>query len=297
MTVVDPRWCTAISAAEGEALAGSASRLRHWLMVEQPGPWGHDALLEGALPVDVGRRLKEAGDNLGVRVLLIQRRDRPNPARRRCFAAFTGRKERRLATFEVDDARELLELDIGGLVRTHWRGFGEPLGRPLILVCTHGKHDQCCARYGGPVSRALAHRPDVWECSHIGGDRFAGNVVCFPEGLYFGRVTADSATGVVDAYQRGSISLEHFRGRSSYAPAVQAAEHELRSSLGLVRVDEVDLEQHARLTRGRHRIVFRIGDGETRTVEVTESTSSERPLTCKALHPHAPRTFVLERIS
>lgn len=276
---------------------GSASRLRHWLMVEQPGPWGHDALLESGLSVEVGRGLKEAEDRLGVRVLLIQRRDRQSPTQRRCFAAFTGRKERRLATFEIDDPRELLGLDLEALVRTRWRGFGQSLTHPLILVCTHGKHDRCCALYGGPVSRALAHRPDVWECSHVGGDRFAGNVVCFPDGLYFGRVTAESATRVVEAYQRGSVSLEHFRGHSSYAPAVQAAEYELRSALALVRLDEVVLEHHARVARGRHRVVFRIGDGEKRTVEVREGVASRRPLTCKATHPHAPRSFVLERIS
>ena len=28
----------------------------------------------------------------------------------------------------------------------------------------------------------------MWQSSHIGGDRFAGNVVFLPEGLYYGRV-------------------------------------------------------------------------------------------------------------
>jgi hypothetical protein len=295
--VAEPPWCTALAAAAREPLAGTASRLRHWLMVEQPGPWGHDALLQSDLPPEVGRRLKGWEERLGIRVLLIQRRSRPAPSERRCFAAFTGRKERRLATFTVEDPRELLDLELETLVGVRWEGFGEPVPGPLFLVCTHGKHDRCCARYGGPVSRALAQRRDVWECTHVGGDRFAGNVVCFPDGLYFGRVTAESAPRVVEAYERGLVPVEHFRGRSSHPPAAQAAEHELRAALDLVRVDDLVLEHHSGEGESRHRVVFRIRDGQRRTVEVRETRLEKRPLTCKAEHSHSPRTFVLERIS
>ena len=289
-------WCTVVAAATGERLAGSASRLRHWVMVEQPGPWGHDALLDSAFPRDVGRALLAWGEDPGVRVLLIQRRDRPTPSVRRCFAAFTGRRERRLATFEIRDVRELLDLDIGALTKDRWRGFGEPVAEPLFLVCTHGKHDRCCARYGGPAARALAHRANVWECSHVGGDRFAGNVVCFPHGAYFGRVNADSAVRLVNAYEKGFMTLEHFRGHSSHPPAVQAAEYELRVALGLLRLDDVVLEQHTSAADRRHRVVFRISDGHRRTVEVKETLLDKRPLTCKAKQSHSPRGFLLERI-
>ncbi len=265
-------------------------------MVEQPGPWGHDALVESGLPPEVGSWLKTMGESLGIRVLLIQRRDRPTPSPRRCFAAFTGRKEQRLATFEAKDPRELLDLDLEALVGVQWQGFGERVSRPLFVVCTHGKHDQCCARYGGPAGRALAARPDVWECSHVGGDRFAANIVCFPDGLYFGRVNVASAARVVEAYERGFVSLEHFRGRSSHPPAAQAAEHELRVALGLLRVNDVTLEHHSRPSERRHRVVFQIPNGHRRTVEVREATLEKRRLTCKAQHPRSSRAFVLERI-
>jgi hypothetical protein len=294
--VIEPGGCAALAAAAGEPLAGTASRIRHWLMVEQPGPWGHEALLQSPLPTEVGQSLREREDYLGLRVLLIQRRDRPAPSPRRCFAAFTGRKERRLVTFKMSDVRELLDLDLGELVRARWRGFGEPVAGPLFLVCTHGKHDSCCSRYGGPVARALAPRPDVWECSHVGGDRFAGNVVCFPDALYFGRVDASSAQRVAESYERGDVSLEHYRGRSSFPPAVQAAESALRFALGLARISDVVLEDHERVD-GSHRVTFRVPRGKTHLVEVRESTLDPGPLTCKAEHAHAPRAFVLERIT
>jgi hypothetical protein len=295
--VIEPGECTPLAAAAGEALAGTASRIRHWLMVEQPGPWGHEALLQSALPPEVGRSLMKRGEPLGVRVLLIQRRERPAPSQRRCFAAFTGRHVRRLVTFDVNDVRELPDFDLEERVRTRWEGFGEPVTGPLFLVCTHGKHDACCSLYGGPVARALAGRPDVWECTHVGGDRFAGNVLCFPDGLYFGRVGAATAPRVTEAYERGEVALEHYRGRSSFPPAVQAAERELRSALGLVGVDDLVLEDHARLAGSTHRVVFRVPGGDVHILEVRESALDPRPLTCKAAHPHSPRAFVLERIA
>ena len=295
--MAEPALCAARAAAAGEPLAGTASRFRHWLMIEQPGPWGHDALVEAGLPTEVGAQLKERGDDLGIRVLLIRRRDRPNPASRVCFVAFTGRQEQRLATFEVHDPRELLSLALDSLVERRWSGFGRRIPGPLFLMCTHGKRDPCCSRYGGPPARALADRPDVWESTHVGGDRFAGNLVCFPHGLYFGRVDALSAARVADAYARGTVVLEHYRGRSSYPPAVQAAEHQLRTRLGLTGVDDLVLQKHTRDPGGRHRVVFQVPGGEPRRVVLREGRQEARLLTCKTEHPHAPRSFVLEQIA
>jgi hypothetical protein len=131
----------------------------------------------------------------------------------------------------------------------------------------------------------------------VGGDRFAGNIVCFPHGTYLGRVTAESAARLVKAYEEGFVSLEHFRGHSSHPPAVQAAEYELRIALGLLRLDDVVLEQHTSVSDRRHRVVFRIPHGQRRTVDLREFTLERRPLTCKAERPHSPRKVVLEGIS
>ena len=84
-------------------------------------------------------------------------------------------------------------------------GIGEPGPPALHLVCTNGRHDPCCADLGRPVVRALvaARAPDVWECSHIGGDRFAANLVCLPDGVYYGRVDPDGAPGLVADHRAG----------------------------------------------------------------------------------------------
>jgi hypothetical protein len=77
------------------------------------------------------------------------------------------------------------------------------------------------------VTQALvAARPEqAWQCSHVGGDRFAANLVVLPHGLYFGHVTSESALEVADAIERGELVLDLLRGRSVDAPAVQSALH------------------------------------------------------------------------
>jgi hypothetical protein len=282
--------CSSLSRALGEETVATASRFRFWLMVEQPGPWGHDALVESGFPADVGAALAAAGRRLGIRVLLVKQRDVATSPRRRCFAAFTGRRERRLQAFEVDRPEELLDLDLPRLVRGRFRAVGRPWAEPLFLVCTHGKHDPCCARHGAPLYRALAAGEEgAWECTHIGGDRFAGNLVCFPHGLYYGRVAPSDGPVVAAAYRRGEIALDLYRGRSAYPPAVQAAEHHVRRQTGILGVDAVEVVGHR--ARGSIHEVDLAAAGTRYTVEVEVGLAHARPLTCKSLHPHRPRAL------
>jgi len=286
--------CSAVSAALGEPLAGTASRYRFWLMVEQPGPWGHDALVASGLPEEVGRPLRDLGRALGMRVLLIKQRAR-SMGSRRCFVAYTGVRERRIRSLAVEDPVELLELDLREMMARRFRDVGEPVDRPLLLVCTHGKHDPCCARHGAPLYRALAGFGEdaAWECTHIGGDRFAGNLVCFPHGLYFGRVTPGAAEDVARAYGDGRIVLDLYRGRSAFSPPVQAAEEAVRRRHGILGVDDLELRAHQRIGDRRHRVEFAGPSGERHLVVVEVSDLEPRPLTCKALEPATVRGFAV----
>jgi hypothetical protein len=292
----DLPYCSSVSAASSEALTGTASRYRLWLMLEQPGPWGHRALIESGLPIEVGSHLRVMGRQLGMRVLLIKQRERLQGPRQ-CYFAYTGVEERRLRSLELDDPADLLDADLPALAAQRFEGVGEEVAGPLYLVCTHGKHDPCCAREGGPLFRALKGSGDeaVWECTHIGGDRFAGNLVCFPHGMYFGRVTPAEGPRVAEAYARGHIALHRYRGRSAFPPAVQAAEEEVRRRHGLLGVDDLELVRHE--AHGRvHRVELSGPTGRRYLVEVEIGHLDPRPLTCKADHPHAPRAFVVREI-
>jgi hypothetical protein len=284
----DASRCADRSAARGESLVATASRFRSWLLLEQPGPWGHDALVQSDLPLDVGIRLRALGRRLGIRVLLIKRREPPREGRR-CFLIYSGARERRIRSFEVEDPAALLELDLPAWVERRFNRVGEPFEGPLYLVCTHGKHDPCCARRGGPLYRALSDLTNAWECTHIGGDRFAGNLVCFPHGLYFGRVGADEGPRVARAYAEGQIELDLYRGRAAFSPPVQAAEHLVRTRHDLRGVDDLVLVAHEE-NGLRHRVEFDRA-GSHHVVELEAGELAPQLLTCKSITPHPIRSF------
>lgn len=91
-------------------------------------------------------------------------------------------------------------------------------------MCTHGKHDQCCAVRGRAVARHIAARYPVetWECSHVGGDRFAANLIVLPSGTYYGGLDPDAVDAVLDAHRVRQIPAAHLRGVTTVSPVGQA---------------------------------------------------------------------------
>ncbi|MEA2461832.1 MAG: hypothetical protein QOH90_2009, partial [Actinomycetota bacterium] len=165
---------------------------------------------------------------------------------------------------------------------------------PLILVCTHGRHDACCSVRGNQVSRLAcnAYPGLAWECSHIGGDRFAANVVCFPHGVYYGRVGPAELVDVVEAYGKGWLALEHYRGRSAFPFDVQAAEYFLRRDHHLLGIGEVKLEGFER-TGNSVEATFQVPQGQANVhVKVLPGTEKYR-LTCGAEHVSAIPSYEL----
>ena len=237
---VVPR-CSAESERLDEPVLGTASVVRTWLMLEHPGSWSPTALHSRRLPPGVGRELARRANRHRVRIVLVRRSGRTAPdLPPTCFAARTGPGGSWLGTRTLDRMEDVLDLDLGALAVGSTDGFA-PLDGPLLCVCTHGSHDPCCAERGRPVASALAARfpEQTWEVSHIGGDRFAGNVVCFPGGEYLGRLDASTAVPVVQAYLAGSTSSMHLRGRAGFSPVVQAAEILVRQRLGVTARDGV----------------------------------------------------------
>jgi hypothetical protein len=129
-------------------------------------------------------------------------------------------------------------LDLEKLAAGSAPGFGVEVSEPVFLVCTHAQRNACCARFGGPLAAALGVRypGQVFQTTHVGGHRFAANLVILPHGLYYGPVSLDSAVGAIGAYQRGVIAPERYRGRAGQPKAVQEAEHELLARAGSLEV-------------------------------------------------------------
>jgi hypothetical protein len=283
--------CARTSWALEEPLLATASQVVRWVVVEQPGTWGADALRESALPGTVAEELLARCRRWRARPLLIRRAGGGDDGRRRVFVASSAPGGTWLRRFVVDDAAEVLDLDLDALAHDEPVG-GEPMDGPLLLTCTNGRHDACCAEYGREVAAVLDEAFDdrAWECSHIGGDRFAANVLCLPEGVYYGRVTAAAAAGIGHLHGAGSLSLPHYRGRSVWPFDVQAAETLLRLHLGADGIDDVVPLGVDRAARGRADVELAV-DGRRWRVEL-ESGPDPTPqqLTCGASGTgHPPR--------
>ena len=205
----------------GDPVAGTAPHGVVWVLIEYRGGWPLNGF-EG-LDLDPGTKalVLAAAKAARARVLLVRR---PGPRRRE------GRSH-----------WAVLQHEGSGAYRQHWGTWGKDedlaeiaralslpgtLGYPpVVLVCTHSQHDQCCAVWGRPVGRALSERwPElVWECSHLGGDRFAANVVVAPDGVYYGSLDVDSSVATIEEHLAGRISAEHLRGYTDLFPAQQTA--------------------------------------------------------------------------
>jgi hypothetical protein len=268
----------------GEPLGATASRIDHWLLVEYRGLWGPDALRASGLSDQVKQSLREqVHARPRSRLLFVRRPDRRGRPELRAYAATSRVGEESLRCASFSSYEDLRALDLANA--------GEPLDRPLFLVCTHGKHDPCCARRGRPLFEALAEQVEedaVWQTTHIGGDRFAGNLLCLSWGVYYGRVERKDAGRVLDAHLDDTIELEHYRGRSCHSFAAQAAERDIREKTALLRLDDLRL-----VSEQGSRIAFADRDGRVHEREVSLELGPDDYLTCTASEMRRPRRYVV----
>ena len=292
--------CSNRSIRLDEPLLGTASTVRNWLFIEYPGPWGRTALRDSRLPAGVGERLRRLARELGVRTLLIRRPGRSDAEGHHVLASHTGPGTAWLERGHLSDVRDVFDLDLAELARGRSAGLDHVVNEPLFLVCTHGRRDVCCAEKGRPLAAELSagFGEQTWETSHIGGDRFAANLVCFPHGIYYGRVAPSEGWWIADQYADGALDLDHYRGRSCYSVPVQAAETFLRGARGLTRIDDLRVVS-ARAVEPHGTIAVFTGPTDLRYVVRVRMTAAAEPraLTCSSVRDERPPTFELLGIS
>ena len=221
--------CSDASRAAGESLGATASPGSRWLLVEVAGAWGWNAFTESpVLDPGIGRAIAHRAHAAGVRIVAIRRPGRARgPVRWRWALVESAPAEEWVRWGEVAAPGELLTLPLDG-------SAGTPSEETIVAVCTQGRHDECCAVRGRPVALALAERypEQTWECSHIGGDRFAATMALFPEALVYGRMDDLDPVHVVDEHRAGRIATAGFRGRASLPRIVQAAQDAAMAATG-----------------------------------------------------------------
>ncbi|MBQ0985508.1 sucrase ferredoxin [Streptomyces sp. F63] len=286
--------CATASRDLSEPLAGTAATARTWLLIEQPGPWGAKALTSSHLDPALGRALETATAGTGVRVALIRRpgrhADHPPGGARRVHIAHTLPGRSWIRTALLSDPADLPALDFPSLGAGDHGGLGDPYeGDPLVLVCTNGKRDRCCALLGRPLAEELAATGEaVWEVTHIGGHRFAPTLFVLPYGYAYGRVTARSVKEILHAVRDGQVVTANARGRSSWERPGQAADLAVREHTGESRADALRVARTEPRPAGTAepagwRVTVEHTDGRAWRVEVGRGASlPPRPESCGA---------------
>ncbi len=280
--------CRDASLEAGEPTAGTAPHAVGWLALEQPGPWGAKAWTASRLDPALGARVEAACATTShpVRPVLVRRPEGSSTDERTVLVAHTAPGASWLLGAEVP-ADRLAALPWEALAVAAAAGDADVVRRelpgcvpvpPLLLVCTNGKRDRCCAIDGRPVALevAAAHPGRCWETTHLGGHRFAPTAAVLPTGSVHGRLSTATAAALLEAADRGEVLLDGARGRSTWPPAAQAAETAVRSRTGERGADALQVD-----AEGEDLVTVRHRDGRAWSVEVGQEEQPDlRPESC-----------------
>ncbi|KAH7890466.1 Sucrase/ferredoxin-like-domain-containing protein [Phlebopus sp. FC_14] len=163
------------------------------------------------------------------------------------FSSARGKLEIRNVSLEnVDDVARRLEVHTQPQVTSSSSSSSDDIH---LYVCTHGARDCRCGETGGAVVRAIrdelrrrkergaadpSGRVKLAEVAHVGGHKYAANVLVYPHGEWLGEVKPDNVREILDAIlgrptrpmtdAETPICPSHWRGR-----------------MGLTKEEQVDL--------------------------------------------------------
>ncbi|GHC22251.1 sucrase ferredoxin [Aidingimonas halophila] len=218
------RFCADLSREQDDPLAGSAAHFEHNLLISWPrAKWTRNLRQASDMPDSLVQTLDAIAAD-GRRVNLIHRRDQPGDVHQILLMP-----ERRRFVVPRKELEEFLAAWQAEAPLTEWER-GRVAG-DLLLCCTHGKKDKCCAKYGYQTYKQLAQVVaahglpfDVWESSHLGGCRLAASIILLSPVRKYGRITPRQALPFLQAEARGRRFLPGYRGDSRLTPAQQCAQ-------------------------------------------------------------------------
>lgn len=267
--------------AASEQLAGTATVARQWWLFEVPGSWGSDAVTTCRIPAISA--LTSSPDR---RVLLVRRPGRhpasDSPVRMWVVDATNPGSVPLGAT--LPDPGVILD-DLARIALTP-----DP-DAPILAVCTNARRDLCCGIDGRALVAAIGEHPGLWECTHLGGHRFAATAIQVRRSMIYGRLTHDAALELLTA--PGDARLDLARGRTCLDPPAQAAELALLNA-GIPAVSSSARVVHA--SDDRCSVTFATTEGSFHAVGMHRVPGQPRPASCDA-EPEPYADWQVETIS
>lgn len=287
-------FCSVRSRVAAEKTFGTASMGDAWLLLEYAQPWGARAYHESAIPQAVKTHVSGVLKSIPCSRVLFIKQARRVKGPLVLFVARSRESSSSILKYEFAEYEQLLDFDLASALAGGSPSGTTPWEDPLFLVCTHGKRDKCCAKFGIPIYKTictLVGESSVWQCSHVGGDRFAANVVCFPDGIFYGHVTEANARLIVKEYYDRRIVLTNFRGRACYSFPVQAAEFFARRETGFHGISDLKFLTYDPIKPNEWQVrFFSEVDAKVHQVSLRSHLSEfQNKLTC---HSSEPRSVV-----
>jgi hypothetical protein len=237
-------FCSDYSRQAGEDIIGSATNYQTYILVECPPPWTSEAFNSKWVPENLRILIEEVKRaKLPIRFLLIAN-DLSHKVNQTTLLIYQKKEGLSNGYHKQEFILQNIE-QVAAVVQKWLWGIGsnsevETTATRDILVCTHGSHDKCCARYGNPfyfhatatISNLDLDNVRIWRSSHFGGHRFAPTLIDMPEGRYYGAVDGDSFTSILTRTGDIQCLQKVYRGWGILPAALQILERELILSQG-----------------------------------------------------------------
>lgn len=226
-----PQFCAQYSEAVGEPLAGTGTHKQRNLLLSWPiGQWLRTFHQAKDMSAAVGERTRVLTESTR-RVNLMHRADQPHDRHRAYLmpeqqAYDVPRADLDAFLAAVQDDRSLDAWHIG------------PAPTRLVLCCTHGVKDRCCAKFGNArykamteVARQYPGEFEIWQSTHLGGCRLASSALVFPSLRKYGRIGPEDIEPLLASERLYRPYLRCYRGDGALTAAQQVAEVEARRQL------------------------------------------------------------------
>lgn len=292
-------FCAEHSRQAEEDIIGTATNFLTYVLVECPCPWASKAFDSKSIPENLKSLVDEVKQaKLPVRFLLIEGNTSTITNKTKILIYEQNKeglvKGYRKKEFNVENINEVAEVVKKSLAGKTPDCESEKSETRDILICTHGSHDQCCARYGNPFYRqAVAAVSDlslsnvrIWRTSHFGGHRFAPTAIDLPEGRYYGVLDPESFKSILARTGDVKCLKRVYRGWGILPKPIQVVERELILRYGWdwfnYKVTWKIIEQNADNTAVEAELTFEKPTGSTQSYRAEVVKDESKTLILKS---------------
>jgi hypothetical protein len=221
-------YCSVLTRKSAEPLAGTAPYARHFVFITWPKKyWQYEALeSKGGFPQGLKKWMKEQSVVNGkISIRLISR------------AGLSQDKVNIYIYPEKQCYSNVIPSQIPAVLESYFRDgitadfSPTAIEREQIFICTHGRHDKCCAKFGQELADKMRYHVlrqksavEVWDSSHLGGHRFAATMIDFPTGRAYGHLSADDVPNYLASRKAAPVYGPAYRGSVFLSGLEQVAE-------------------------------------------------------------------------